>query len=170
MTDGFLDEFGSFVEFLGNLWGILAGVSALFPLSNLLFDVVPTDPEVLWALAYIVDPEGLLTTVATVGSLFVILWTFGQRYRFEGWRRRRVQRRAWLTFGVAVVLLVVYLLLYAIAASGGEAVIVGPAGSSSDLVFVLYQLAMLLVYAGFFALTTRAFVLLGLIEFAGIPE
>jgi hypothetical protein len=170
MSDGFLDEFGSFVEFLGNLWGILAGVSALFPLSNLLFEVIPTDPEVLWALAYLVDPEGLLTTVATVGSLFVILWTFGQRYRFEDWRRRRVQRRAWLTFGGAVVLLVAYLVLYAIAAGGGEEVIVGPTGESSDLVFVLYQLAMLLVYAGLFALTTRSFVLLGLVEYLDIPE
>lgn len=170
MSDGFIEEFGSFVEFLGNLWGVLAGVSALFPLSNLFFEVIPTDPEVLWALAYIVDPEGLLTTVATVGSLFVILWTFGQRYRFEGWRRRRVHRRAWLTFGSAVVLLVVYLLLYAIAAGGGEEAIVGPTVESSDLAFVLYQLAMLLVYVGFFALTTRSFVLLGLVEYLDISE
>jgi hypothetical protein len=170
MSDAFLDEFGSFVDFLGTLWGILAGVSALFPLSNLLFDVVPTDPEVLWALAYVVDPEGLFTITATIGSLFVILWTYGQRYRFEGWRRRRVQRRAWLTFGGAVGLLVVYLVLYAVAAAGGEAMIVGPTTGSSDLVFVLYQLAMLLVYAGFFALTTRAFVLLGLVEFLDIRE
>ena len=170
MADEFLDEFRSFVEFLGNLWGVLAGVSALFPLSNLLFDVIPTDPEVIWALAYLGDVESLLTTVATIGSLFVILWTFGQRYRFEGWPRRGVQRRAWLTFGGAMVLLVVYLVLYAIAASGGEEVIVGPTTESSDLVFVLYQLAMLLVYAGVFALTTRSFVLLGLVEYLDIQE
>lgn len=170
MTDGFLDEFEAFTEFLRHLWGILAEVSVLFPLSNLLFDVIPTDEEALWALATVTDHEVLLGAVATVGSLFVILWTFGQRYRFEGWRRRRVQRRAWLTFGGAVALLLVYLFLYALALGGDEGVIIGQAESSSDVRYLLFQLAMLLVYAGFFSLTTRSFVLLGLVEFLDLPE
>lgn len=170
MTDGFLDEFEAFTGFLQHLWGILAEVSVLFPLSNLLFDVIPTDEEALWALANVTDHEVLLGAVATVGSLFVILWTFGQRYRFEGWRRRRVQRRAWLTFGGAVALLLVYLFMYALALGGDEGVIIGQAESSSDVRYLLFQLAMLLVYAGFFSLTTRSFVLLGLVEFLDLPE
>lgn len=170
MTNGFLDEFEAFVKFLQNTWGILAEVSVLFPFSNLLFEVVPTDEAALWTLAYMTDHKVLLMAVATVGSLFVILWTFGQRYRFEDWRRRRVQRRAWLTFGGAVTLLVVYLFLYSLAFGGGEELIIGQTESGSDVRYLLFQLVMLLVYAGFFSLTTRSFVLLGLVEFLDLPE
>jgi hypothetical protein len=36
-----LKEFKQFIEFLQNLWTILAGVSVLFPLSNTFGQVIP---------------------------------------------------------------------------------------------------------------------------------
>lgn len=37
----FIEEFKEFVSFLQSLWGILASISILFPLSNILFKVIP---------------------------------------------------------------------------------------------------------------------------------
>jgi ketopantoate reductase len=38
---GYLEELTEFLTFLQNLWGILAGLSVFFPLSNILLRVIP---------------------------------------------------------------------------------------------------------------------------------
>ncbi len=45
MTAGqpFLEELRDFLAFLRSLWGLLAGISVLFPLSNVLFSVIPLE-------------------------------------------------------------------------------------------------------------------------------
>ena len=78
----FLKEFKEFTTFLRNLWGILAGISVFFPLSNVFIQIIPLgtfeDGGVLvWFSGR------LFTTFATVVSLFLILWTFGQRHQFQ---------------------------------------------------------------------------------------
>jgi uncharacterized protein involved in cysteine biosynthesis len=40
-TPTVLEEFKHFIEFLQNLWAILASVSVLFPLSNMFAQIVP---------------------------------------------------------------------------------------------------------------------------------
>jgi len=91
----FLKEFKDFTTFLRNLWGILAGISVFFPLSNIFMQIIPLgtfdDGGVLvWFSAR------LFTTFATVVSLFFILWTFGQRHYFVSARKRAtIQKQAW---------------------------------------------------------------------------
>src|SRR5512135_3000164 len=78
--NAFISEFTDFVKFLQTLWGILAGISVLFPLSNVLLKLIPManiydDPP--GGLAYL--SPALITTLSTIATLFVILVTFRQR-------------------------------------------------------------------------------------------
>lgn len=164
------DEFEPFLDFFGNRWGALAGVSALLPLSNLLFGVVPTEPEVIRTLASVVGPGGIFTLVATIGSLLVLRWTFDQRDWFADQKRRQVQGLAWVTFAGALFLLDVYFVLYAIDAVERYDLLVGPNPDIGTVLFVVYDLVLFVVFVGAFALLTRSFVLLGLVEFLDVPE
>ena len=95
MTDSkkgtsFLKEFKNFIVFLQSLWGILAGISVFFPLSNVLIRVIPLssiydDPG--GALTYF-SPE-LVTAVTTLVTLFIVLWTFGNREKLKTKKERR---------------------------------------------------------------------------------
>src|SRR5690349_11268559 len=108
----FLKEFKEFTIFLRNLWGILAGISVFFPLSNILIQIVPLGTfEEGGVLVWL--SGRVFTTFATVVSLFLILWTFGQRHRFQSARRRAgIQKQAWASFGIGLFALVVYLAAY----------------------------------------------------------
>ena len=108
----FVQELKAFLDFLKNVWGLLAGVSVFFPLSNVLANVVP-----LKSLAedggFAILPPVLVTTLATLTSLFLILWTFGNREEFkvQASQRRPIQRRALISFGVGVLVLLAYVVL-----------------------------------------------------------
>ncbi len=93
---GFLAEFGQFLGFLRNLWSALAGVSVLFPLSNVLAQLVPLGRWPDGGFVQLAPP--LVTAVATVASLFTLLWTYGRRDRLArpGMRAQaRRPRPAW---------------------------------------------------------------------------
>jgi hypothetical protein len=160
--NAFLKEFKDFTVFLRNLWGILAGISVLFPLSNVLMQIIPLetldhDGALVWFSAR------LFTTVATIVSLFLILWTFGQRHHFQSARKTiRIQKQAWISFGVGLAALITYLSTYYFIATSAYDVL---GWESADARRLLGEVFLLLVYSTFFALLTRAFVLLGMIEF-----
>lgn len=164
------EGFEPFLGFFGNRWGALAGVSALLPLSNLLFGVVPTEPEVIRTLASVVGPGGIFTLVATIGSLLVLRWTFDQRDWFADQERQQIQGLAWVTFAGALFLLDVYFVLYAIDAVERYDLLVGPNPDIGTVLLVVYDVVLFVVFVGAFALLTRSFVLLGLIEFMDVPE
>jgi len=158
----FLQEFKEFTTFLRNLWGILAGISILFPLSNVLMQIIPLGTfddgcVLVWFSAR------LFTTFATLVSLFLILWTFGQRHHFQTSKPKVIiQKQAWLSFGVGLAALITYLgVYYFIAISAYD--ILG--WESADVRRLAGEIFLLVVYSAFFALLTRAFVLLGMIEF-----
>jgi hypothetical protein len=160
----FLKEFRDFMAFLRNLWGSLAGVSVFFPLSNIFMQIIPlgtfNDGGVLvWFSAR------LFTTFATVVSLFLILWTFGQRHHFLSARKRAtIQRQAWASFGIGLTALMIYLAAYYFLATSAYGVL---GWESADVRRLLGEVPLLLVYSAFFSLLTRAFVLLGMNEFFG---
>lgn len=163
---GFLADFKRFIEFLQGLWGILAGVSTLFPLPNTLLQVIPLASWPEGGLAYF--SSGVISAVATLVCLFVVLWTFGQRQRFGGSTRGQATRRAWRAFLLGIVALVVYLLMhYAIRADFYFGVF---GWESGDLRRILGDVLLLVTYSAWFAMVTRAFVLLGLVEFLGLQE
>jgi hypothetical protein len=71
----FLDEFKEFLAFQRNLGGILAGISVLFPLSNVLVKLIPLqslDHDGAFAML----APSLVTALAVITTLFVIRWTF----------------------------------------------------------------------------------------------
>ncbi len=162
----FLAEFSDFVKFLQTLWGILAGISIFFPLSNVLLKLIPMGN------LYDDNPGGLthltpalITTLATVATLFVILITFGQRRELRTRSQREtVQRQAWLAFGGAFLALVLYYAVY----FGIYPAVYAPLniGGSHPLALI-GDFLLLLFFGAFFALLTRAFMLLGMLEYFG---
>ena len=71
----FLKEFKDFTTFLKNLWGILAGISVFFPLSNTLVHLMPLDTFPDGVLVWF--SPALFTTLATLVSIFLVLLIFG---------------------------------------------------------------------------------------------
>lgn len=97
----FWKEFGDFVKFLQSLWGILAGISVFFPLSNALLKAIP--------LGYIADdsPGALeflspapVTALVTVAALFIILQTFHQHHDLSTTKQIIAMTRAFVLLGM----------------------------------------------------------------------
>ena len=155
----FLDELTAFVEFLQGLWGILAGISVFFPLSNVFFAVIPMH-SLAQDGAFHLIPTGLVTALATLLTLFVLLSTFTHRKALTD-----VNRKAWTSLVAGVLVLIGYLILHEVKMN-----IFDIWGVESGHPFHLaFEIPMMLLYAMFFALTSRAFVLLGLLEFYRRP-
>ena len=161
----FLKEFRDFVAFLQSLWGILAGISVIFPLSNVLAKVIPLE---MWEQGggFAFFSSEWVTGITTLLTIFIILWTYGQRHKFRDPKRRgRIRRQTWVSFGVGLLSLITYLLVYVLMQSDFHHSVMG--WNSDDLRRVLFDVFLLLCYSAFFALVTRAFMLLGMIEFFG---
>lgn len=159
-----LEELRDFLRFYKNLWTILAGVSVFFPLSNLLMEVLPLSSWDEGGWVYL-SPR-LVTVIVTVACLFVILLTFVQRKQYKAQKLRRfAQRKAILSFGIGAVALLVYVTVYYAISEGfyWNALKWG----SADPRRILGDIILLLTYSAFFLLVTRAFMLLGLLEYPG---
>jgi magnesium-transporting ATPase (P-type) len=110
---GYLGELEKFLAFMKNLWGILTGISVFFPFSNILINAIPlgayeTDEGVFDQLS-----PYLITTIATVVTLFVVLVTFAYRSQFQNPRKRGgILRSAWISFGISILSLLVYLVMH----------------------------------------------------------
>jgi hypothetical protein len=158
----FLKEFEAFVTFLRNLWGTLAGISILFPLSNVFIQIIPLDKfdnggPLVWF-----SPR-LFTTLATLVSLFIILWEFGQRNRFQSSKARHsIQKQAWGSFATGLFAILLYLASYYFLAINAFDVL---GWESADSRRLIGEIPLLILYSVFFAFVTRAFVLLGMLEF-----
>jgi hypothetical protein len=158
---GFLKEFRDFITFLGTLWGILAGISVFFPLSSVFFEVIPLKGYEADGVFNHLSPP-LISTVATVVTLFVILSTFGRRDEFRGRSRRNVRLHAWISMGVSMAALMTYMTIHQIYAEYGYSVF---GLGSDDPRKLLFEIPLLAAYTAFFSLLTRAFMLLGMAEF-----
>ena len=160
-----IKEFQEFIAFLQGLWGVLTGISVFFPLSNTLTKVIPLgnfydEPPGSGAFSYF-SPQ-LVTIASTLITLFVILATFGRRNEYRRTAGQLLKRRAWLSFCVGFLFLLIYLLLN----YGIYDLFYGPLEIwGGDPRRLIGDVLLLLTYSIFFALITRAFVLLGMIEF-----
>ena len=161
-----LQEFKGFVSFLKNLWGILAGITVIFPLSNVLAKVIPLKK---WAgdagtgAFYVLSPT-LVSVVATLCALFIILWMFINRSDLNKKNARLNQRKALRCFLFGILCLIGYLVLYYLV-SGYEIYWSLFNWTGDDPRRIIGDFILLVLFCGFFALVTRAFVLLGMIEF-----
>ncbi len=160
----FLEEFKNFAAFPRNLWGILAGITMLFPLSNVLTKIIPLAQWPHGGLAYF-SPE-LVAVVSTLTALFVILWTYSQRRRFGSPRQRSsIQKQSRGFFAIGFSALVIYLAVHALI--GADFYFAALGWESGDLRRMLGDVILLFAYCAAFALITRAFVLLGMLEYFG---
>jgi hypothetical protein len=161
----FLKDFRDFIAYLQNLWGIMAGISVVFPLSNSFVKVIPVQ---LWdkggGFAFF-SPEWI-TIIATLLSLFVMLWTYGQRRKFKEQRETgSIRRQALFSFSIGITAMIFYLVVYVLVQSDVHYSVMG--WDSDDLRRVIFDVIMLFLYSVFFTLVTRAFMFLGMIEFFG---
>jgi hypothetical protein len=154
----FLEELRDFLAFLRSLWGLLAGISVLFPLSNVLISVIPIDGG---GNPFQNIAPSTVTTLTTLSCIFTTFATFGRRSQFsDPERRRRYGWAARLSFGAALVTLAVYTLtyhdLYDLVRNGQAS---------------LYDGLYAALYLASFVLITRAFLVLAMLEyFPGIAE
>ncbi len=160
----FIKELRDFILFLQNLWSILAGISVLFPLSNVFAMIIPLQTSREGGVYVHLSPF-LITAIATLVSLFVILSTFTNRNTFEEQRKlRKIRRQAWISFVVGILALVIYLAIYVFTA---EYPYTKWGWGSDDPRFLFFEVPLLIAYSTFFAMMTRAFMILGMIEFFG---
>jgi hypothetical protein len=150
----FLDELRSFFDFLQSLWGKLAGVSVFFPLFNVRFAVIPMQPLEQEGAFHLI-PTWLITALATVLALFAVLSTFTHRKPLT-----EITRKAWISFTAGMLVLIGYLILHQVKLNlfdiwGVE---------SGHPVHLALEMPLMVLYALFFGLMTRAFVLFGLRE------
>lgn len=158
----FLDELREFLAFLASLWGLLAAISLFFPLSNLLTEVVPLGD--MDKPFHNLSPA-LVSLLTTLTCIFLTFATFGRRIQFaDRALRRRYARSARLSFPAALVLLALYVLL---PHSLYEALISGGSGGGEGGI-ALYDALLAALYIASFALITRAFLLLAMLEY--FPE
>jgi hypothetical protein len=154
----YLRDLRDFLRFLQSLWGILAGVSLLFPLSNVFFDVLPIH-EKYRPFHNLSAPA--LTAVTVVTCLFITFATFGRRQEFrDATRRRRFGRAARACFLLAVANCAVFLLGRDLAID--NVIVLGQEDQPPAL---LFDGVFAIVYVAFFALMTRAFLLLAMLEY-----
>ncbi len=157
----FLREFREFIAFLSTLWGLLAGISVFFPLSSIFLKAIPLKAYEANGVFNHLSPP-LVTAVATVVTLFLVLSTFGKREEFKGVRRNNARRQAWISMGVSMIALITYMTIHQIYAEYGYSVFGLGSGDPRKLFF---EIPLLVAYTAFFALLTRAFMLLGMVEF-----
>lgn len=160
----YIAELEAFLTFIRSVWGLLASVSAFFPLSNALMQAIPLG-------AYGEDgvfdriPPGLISTIATVVTLFVVFTAFAGRDRVTAGRRPAL-RAAWISLAVGLLCLGVYLVLHAAYAEYAWTLWSWGSGDPRKLSMEIPLAAM---YVAFFALLTRAFVLVAMAEFYSDP-
>jgi hypothetical protein len=165
-TSDVLHEFKEFVEFLQHLWAILAGVSVLFPLSNTFVGIIPLAQWSDGGLTYL--SPALVSGCATLGCLFTVLWTFGQREAMRAPRAwNSLPRQAVRSLALGSVGLLVYLAGHYAIRDDFYFRVLG--WESNDLRRITGDLVLVIGYGGFFVFVTRAFLALGLREYLRAP-
>ncbi|MCF8106758.1 MAG: hypothetical protein K9K64_14845 [Desulfohalobiaceae bacterium] len=142
-----------FLQYIGSMWGILGGATVLFPLADVLFQVIPlpVDP-------YQKSVAPVAIPLTSLTALFILLSTFVQRYQTG----LLTARRSGKYFAVGMVSLILFFLLdhfeYPLRAG------FFPGLDSTDD-YTLLLVGVVPFYIIFFAAVTRAFAILALIEF-----
>lgn len=110
-TSKVITEFKEFISFLQTLWGILAGVSVLFPLSNALMKIIPLGESPEEGVLKYFSPEQV-TVVTMLICLFVMFHIFSKRRLMKAeWEKdqeRQLQQKSVNSFFLGILALLVY--------------------------------------------------------------
>ena len=159
-----LRELRAFLGFLASLWGALTAVSLTFPLSNVFVRVIPLEGDESFNPLALMSSAPIAAT-ATLVTLFLVLATFGARHDFAvAARRRRLRRGAVTSLALALAALALYLTgLQAV--QGGLYGDTGGIPVSKTALLAGGDLTFGALYTCFFALTTRGFMVLAMLEY-----
>ncbi|THV24257.1 hypothetical protein [Glycomyces paridis] len=159
----YLAELREFLGFLRSLWGLLAGVSVLFPLSNLLAEVVPIDQD---GRPFTQLDPATLTAITMVTCIFITFATFHRRDEFTDDTVRRAQaRKSRIAFTVALAAGAAYLFCRTFAYDNIIELDTTPDYADFMWKSAIYEGVFAVLYVAFFALLTWAFLLLALLEY-----
>lgn len=147
------NDLPGFVKYVGSLWGVVGAVTAVFPLADAMVRVIPLPVD-----AYGNDTAPIAIPLATLVSLFVLVYTFVQRDT----PRSTTARRASTFLALGMVSLAVFFLLEHFE-EPLRMRFLGGLESSDD--YALLLVVVVPFYIAFFACATRAFAVLALIEF-----
>ena len=78
------EDFHSFVKYMTSLWGALGGIAVVFPMADVLFNVIPlpVDP-------YEKSTASVAIPLTSLVAAFTLLYTFVQRDRLRCATARR---------------------------------------------------------------------------------
>lgn len=150
MGDGDLDDF---LHYIGSMWGALGGITAVFPLADVLLNVIPLPVD-----GYGNSTAPIATALTSMVAVFALLYTFVQRRRVES----LTPARAGIFFVVGMLSLLTYLLLAHFEYRLRDNLFPG-LDSTDD--YLLLVVGVVPFYVAFFACLTRSFAVLALIEF-----
>jgi hypothetical protein len=134
-----------------SLWGLLAAVSALFPLSNKLLSTIPLAKREGTGVGLVMIDPNLPTTLATFVSLFLLFLCVSSRQGIASLPAAYVRILSGVVFALGLVLFVSYMYLYTI--------------YDGTYRSIMREISLTVLYAGFFSCSTMAFTLLGLKEY-----
>jgi hypothetical protein len=160
----FLDELQDLLDFLRNLWGILAGITIFFPLSAAFLQLVPVEyrwhtDDYMRGFSYF-KPH-MVIAITTILIIFAMFWLASHRAQFKPRKRKVMQRWALRCLIGGIFSLIFYLVAYE--AFADITYVQEIYGGNPAL--IPYDLLLLAAYAGFFVLLTMAFTILGMIEY-----
>lgn len=176
MSNNSAEEFKSFIQFLTEMWGILAGISVFFPLSSKFLDAIPIEPTPGPGGVELISPNLFILT-ATAGSLFIILFIFSSRSVIA--ENEKIPTVKFLIYSLLDFLEIGYWTppekkKASILRVAGESIVVSAVSISSYFYIyfkgigpsqILSEIIALLAYIGFFTSMTAAFVLLAAKEY-----
>ncbi len=148
-----MEDLKDFITYITSVWGLLAGLTAVFPTADVILKVIPLPVD-----AYEKSTAPIAIPITTLVALYIVFYSFVRRDRVTP----KVSWQASLFFILGLVSLIVFFLLdhfeYPLR------VRLFPSLDSSDD-YVLMLVGIVPFYVMFFGFVTRAFTILALIEF-----
>jgi hypothetical protein len=143
----------AFITYITGIWGLLAGITALFPLADVLLNVIPlpVDP-------YEKSTAPIAIPITTMVSVFILFYSFVQRDKINV----IMTKRAMLFFTLGLISLIVFFLLKQFQYDL-RTWLFPKLDSTAD--YTLMLVGIVPFYVAFFSFITRAFVILAIIEF-----
>jgi hypothetical protein len=148
----------AFVKWILRVVSIL---SLLFPLFNTMRKPIPLAKWPEGGLAYFL-PE-YITYTAILICAFFLLTEFAQRTQIKDQPKKVTLDQAFKSFVCSFAALLIYLLLHTAINAGFYFQVLG--WESGDIRRLLGDVVLLITYSIFFAMITRTFALLSLVEF-----
>ena len=146
------DEVQGLLTFLKSFWGILTGISLFFPVIATVINIQP-----IWTA---VIPEYQILILSMLINMFNILFTFSLRFKYQNASRETLLRRARLDLSIGLIGIIIYMfILHAMPPAWHNM------WETSDIVRYANDVFILISYSAFFLSVSKAFMLLGFIEY-----